>query len=181
MLVELQRLSQMLLGELVAASEEARHLVVPASQRAIRGSLLKRRVKAQHGQERVLDRFAIFDALAEPKRFGERPHVCRQPEIPRRAIGLQGNRLAARVDAFFVLFASLGLRRVATEPVIGTRELPRRVERAGAAGGELLAPPVRGAPRTREVGAVGVQPVGFGGRRVARTLCRLGRQSGDIE
>src|SRR5262245_29308913 len=39
--VVLQRLAQMLLRKLVVASKGTRHFVVPASQRAIRGSLLK--------------------------------------------------------------------------------------------------------------------------------------------
>src|SRR5436190_11347911 len=53
--VVFQRLAQVLLRKLVVAPEETRHFEVPASQRAIRGSLLKRGVEAQHGEQRFLD------------------------------------------------------------------------------------------------------------------------------
>ena len=41
-----ERLAQVLLGLLVAAAEQARHLVVPAAERAVGGSLLERRGRA---------------------------------------------------------------------------------------------------------------------------------------
>src|SRR5262245_34789293 len=73
--VVLQRFAQMLLCKLVVAPKETRHFVVPASERTIRGSLLKCGVEAQHGEQRILDWLAVLDALPDTKRFGERTHI----------------------------------------------------------------------------------------------------------
>src|SRR5262249_17365026 len=133
--VVLQRLAQMLLCELVAAPKEARHFVVPASQRAIRGSLLKRGVDTQHGEQRILDWLAVFDALPDTKRFGERAHAGGHPELAPGPPGLQSVRLLPAVDALLEPLPLLARRRVAAEPVIGARELPRSLESVGATPG----------------------------------------------
>jgi len=72
------------------------------------------------------------------------------------AIGLQGDRLASSPDAFLEQLPALAFRRVAAEPVVGARELPRSLERAGAARGQVRLPDVGRLPRAREVRTFGV-------------------------
>ena len=72
------------------------------------------------------------------------------------AIGLQGDRLASSLDAFFEELPALALRRVAAEPVIGARELPRSLEGAGATPSQVRLPDVGRLPRAREVRTIGV-------------------------
>ena len=89
--------------------EQTRHLEIPASQRAIRRSLLKRGIEAQHGVQLVLDWPAVLDALPETERFGERSHVGRHPEMSLGPIGLQRRSPASAVDALLEDLAPLSL------------------------------------------------------------------------
>ena len=81
--------------------------------------------------------------------------------MPFRPIGLERDRRARRLDSGVEDRAPLALASVAAKPVVGARQLPRRREIARVCG-ERLPPEIGGAPRAREVAAVGVQPVGLG-------------------
>ena len=77
-----QCLTQMRLRARLAAAEQARHPVIPPTQRAIRRALLPRRVDREDTLERVLDPSAILQTLQRAERLGERSHICREPEVP---------------------------------------------------------------------------------------------------
>ena len=96
-----------------------------------------RGVEPQRGFESFFDRLAVLDALPQAERLGEPAHVGGRPEVSVRAVGLQRGRFASGVDPFLERRASLSLGRVFAQPVIGARQLPRRVECARAAAGEL--------------------------------------------
>ena len=77
---------------LLAAAEESRHLEVPAAQRAIGGSLLKRRVEREHLLELVADVAAVFQAAADAVVLRVAAHVRGEPEV---AVGLVGRAAMA--------------------------------------------------------------------------------------
>src|SRR5262249_60493631 len=97
---------------LVAAAEESRDLEVPASERAVGGTLHECGIEPQHRLELLLHRLAVLQPLPEAVRFGERSHVRRQPEMSFGAIRLRRDRLASRVDALLEKAAALDVRRV---------------------------------------------------------------------
>src|SRR6476646_11484665 len=105
--------------ELLAAAEQARHLVVPASERTVGGAIQVSGIETQDRLELVSDRRAVSDPLPQTERFGERAHVCRDPEMSLWPVRVQADRLPARVDALLVGRAALPLRNVATEPIVG--------------------------------------------------------------
>src|SRR5690349_11863085 len=115
----------MLFGLLLITAEEARHLVIPATQRAVGGSLLKGRVQLQHDQQFVTNSAAILESLAQPEGFGECAHVRRDPEVSFGAIRREGNRRTAGRDARLEIAAALRRWTVSTEPVACPRQLPR--------------------------------------------------------
>src|SRR5262245_64629982 len=88
-----ERRAKMILRLLVAAAKEARHFEVPAAKRTIRGARHERRIELQDGLEFLLDRLAILESGAQTERFGERPHIGCDPEMPFGPIRLQGDSL----------------------------------------------------------------------------------------
>src|SRR5713101_570060 len=86
-------------GELRAAAEQARHLEVPASQRAVGGAVEKPRVQTEDRVELRLDRFSVFESLPKTERFGKRAHVGRDPEVSFRPVRLYGDGLSPGLDA----------------------------------------------------------------------------------
>ena len=118
----------MLFRELFAAAEQPGHFEVPAAQRAIGRALLKRRVEPEHRLELVLDGFSIPEPRAKTKGLGEGPHVGGNPEVAFRASWRDRGCLATGVDAVFEQRSPFRLRRMAAQPVVGTSELPGRLE-----------------------------------------------------
>src|SRR5215831_13049935 len=102
-----ERRAQMRFGLLVSAAEEPRHFEVPAPERAISGPLLERRIDPQDRLELLPHGLAILQPLPRAERFGQRPHVRREPEMPFGTIRLRRERLASGVDALFEERAAL--------------------------------------------------------------------------
>jgi hypothetical protein len=171
-----QRFAEMLLRQFAAAAEQARHLEVPASERAVGGALLECRIDLQHGLELVADLPAILEPRAQPERFGERAHVGGDPEVTLGTPRLERDGRFAGLDARLENGPPLVLRGVAADPVVGARELPGGVEVPGIAG-EVRGPDVRRAARAGQICTVGVQRVRTP-RRGARECAREGDVSG---
>ena len=64
-------------------------LEIPAAQRTVCGPVLKARVEAEDGFERVLDRPSVTKADFGSVGFGERTHVRRHPEVALGPFGSQ--------------------------------------------------------------------------------------------
>ena len=158
-----QRLAQVLFRFLLAAAEQPRHLEVPAAERAVGRSLLKRRIELQHLLERVLDRRRDTSAPAAC-RTTRRARPCSRPSrsSPSGAFGLERARPVRPASTpRSSAGAAPGLGVVAAEPVVGARQLPRRLEIARV-GREPRAPRWRPpAARLASVGALAVERVGI--------------------
>jgi hypothetical protein len=96
-------------------------------------------------------------------------------------VGLQGDRLSPGLDAVFECGAALGLGRVLAQPIIRTPQVSRGIEGIGTAARELCPPDICGSPRTREVGAVGIEMTCFSRACGTRGIRGLRRQDRDIE
>src|SRR5258708_17446021 len=125
LVVVFQRLTQVPLRLLVAAAEQPGHFEVPAAERAVGGSLLKRGIDPQDGFERLFDRAAVLEALAQAVRLGERAHVRGGPEVACGSVRIDRWGLAPRRDALLWKSASFAARGMAAKPAVRPRELPR--------------------------------------------------------
>ena len=91
--------------------------------------------------------------------------------MPLGPVWLRRRGLAPGVDAALEILAPLRVWAVPTQPVVGPRQFPGRVE-VTCIRGQRGTPDLGGAPRAGKVGAISVENVRVG---------RLGRESGDIE
>ena len=159
-----QRGAQMRFRTRLAAAKERRYFEIPPAQGAIGRALQELGCDAQDPFELVLDRAPVPQSVAKTGRLRKRTHVGGGPKVPFRLIRSGCDRLAAGLDATGEERAPLRRGRVATQPVIRTRELPRGFEIRGTLR-QFGSPRVGRRLRAREVRAIGVQRVGGGVRQ----------------
>src|SRR4029450_13665733 len=96
-----ERSAQVLFRQLLVASQPARHLEIPAAQRAIGRTLQKRRIETKNRLELLFDGFAVLEPGPTSKGFGNRSHVGSHPEMPFGPVRLLPHRRPPRLDTGF--------------------------------------------------------------------------------